>query len=78
MNTSDLFKLNGSDFAKGLVVAVLAAVLGSIQAGLSGHGLDFASYNWGSILDIAVTAGIGYLAKNFISDSSGRVLGAIG
>ncbi len=78
MNYSTLFSLNTQDFAKGLVVVIITAILGILQQMLVSHGLDFASYNWGQIGQIALTAGIGYLTKNLISDSNGKVLGTIG
>lgn len=74
---SNMFSLNFSDVAKGAVVAVLVAVLGAIEQGLTAHGLDFMAYDWASILNLAVTAGIGYLGKNFLS-SNGKFVGKIG
>lgn len=78
MNTSQLFKLNWADVAKGVVVAVLVAVLGAVQQSLNGHGLDVGAYDWGSILDVAWKAAVAYIGKNFVSDSNGKVFGKIG
>ena len=74
---SSLFKLNLKDLSKGLVVAVLVVVVGAIQSMLGTHGLDFASYDWAGILDVAWKAAVAYLGKNLISDSDGKVLGKI-
>lgn len=77
-SNSAFFHLNLSDLSKGLVVAVLVAVLGAIQQLLSGHGFDFASYDWASVIDVAWKAGVAYLGKNLVSDKSGKVFGRIG
>lgn len=73
-----MFKLGQSDFIKALVVAVLVAFLGALQAALTQHGLDVVSYDWAGILDVAVKAGVAYLGKNFLTDADGKVLGKIG
>jgi len=78
MNTSDLFNLNWSDVAKGLVVAVFAAVITYLAALVQVPGFDLTTINWQGVLSVAVIAGISYLGKNFVSDSNGKVLGAIG
>jgi hypothetical protein len=73
-----MFSLNLTDVAKGLVVAVLAVVFGALQQAVTAHGLDVTSYDWASIAQVAGTAALAYLSKNFFSDSNGKVLGAIG
>ena len=75
---SDLFRLKLNDLTKGLVIAVLAVVLGAIQESLTAHGLDFASYDWAGILDLTWKVVGVYLTKNLLSDKEGRVLGRIG
>lgn len=72
---SNLFRLDIRDFSKGLVVAVLVVVLGSIQQALGEHGLDFAAFDWSGIFEVAVTAAVAYLSKNFLSDNNDKVLG---
>lgn len=74
---SILYRLNGNDVVKGLVVAVLGALLGIFQQMLTEHGLEFGLYDWGQIMNIAVTSGIAYISKNFLSDNEGKVLGSI-
>lgn len=74
---SSLFKLNVQDLVKGLIVAVAAVVLGALQQMVTAHGLDFASYDWNSILNVAITAGGAYLTKNLFS-SEGKLFGRIG
>ena len=73
-----MFSLNVQDFAKGLVVAVFAAVITTLAAWVQIAGFSFSTIDWKSLLSIALVAGISYLGKNFISDSNGKVLGAIG
>jgi hypothetical protein len=70
--------LNAKDFAKGAVVIVIAAILGGLQQMVTAHGLDFPSYDWSLILQVACTAFLAYLSKNFLSDEDGRVMGRIG
>jgi hypothetical protein len=77
MNSS-FFKLDGSDLAKGVALAVITAVLGAIQQALSAHGFDVAAYDWSGIVDVAGTAFIAYLGKNLFSTEDGKVLGFIG
>lgn len=72
---SKLFRLNSRDFVKGLVVAIITAVLVAIQNAISTHGLDFAEFNWAVIINVAITAGIAYLGKNLVSDENDKVLG---
>ena len=75
---SNFLRLNLKDVVKGLSIAVIAVVLGSLQQGITAHGFSFAEYDWSGILDLAwKTAGV-YLTKNLISDKEGRVMGVIG
>jgi hypothetical protein len=75
---STLFKLNGADLAKGVVVAALTAFLTAIVQALAGHGLDVASYDWAFIAKVTVMATGGYLSKNLFTTEDGKVLGFIG
>lgn len=72
---SNFLNLNGRDFAKGLALSVIIAGLGIIQQALSKHGFDFASYDWATIVNVVMTAFVGYLGKNLVSDENDRVLG---
>lgn len=68
---SEFLKLNLKDLGKGLLVAVLTAVITYlyevIQTG------DFTAINLKQLLLIAAGAGIAYLFKNFITNSDGEV-----
>lgn len=77
MNSAFL-KLNAGDFARGAALAIIVAVLGGIQQMFAGHGFDFASWNWGMIGDLALTAFSGYLSKNLLSNENGKMFGKIG
>lgn len=70
---SGLFRLNFRDLSKGLVLAVISAVVAYFTSPESLNSPD-----WNYILKIALIAGFSYISKNFISDSDGRVLGRIG
>ena len=79
---SELFKLNQNDFIKGAINAVFGGVAVAIGAVVLSSGFDVFQADWVAIAKIAVNAGLGafagYLSKNFLSDSQGRVLGRIG
>ena len=70
---SDLFKLNLKDLAKGLVMAVIGAVISYFASPT----LDLAAIDWNYIVKVALTVGISYLAKNLATDEQGRFLGKI-
>lgn len=74
---SDFLRLNVRDFVRGLVVAVLAAII-SWAAGVFQPGVDFATIDWSAIWQIAITSGVAYVAKNLLSDDQGLFLGKIG
>jgi hypothetical protein len=70
---SDLFKLNLTDVAKGVIVAVLAAVLSGLYQALTNQ----AVIDPKQLLLMGVTAGIGYLIKNFLTDENNKLLGKV-
>ena len=77
-----LFRLKVSDFAKGAVSAVLAAVIFAVVGFLNQPGFDIFSADWNAILGNAVNAAIaafvGYLSKNLLSNDNGEVVTPIG
>lgn len=75
---SKIFNLNLKDVAKGLAVAVITAVVVYLGDVLQAPGFDFATFDWGSILNIGLSAGLAYLVKNFFSTNEGKFLGMIG
>lgn len=75
---SELFTLKVKDWSKGLVVAVAVALLGTLQQMITGHGFDFASYDWGMITNAVGLAFTAYIAKQFGTDDNGKFMGRIG
>lgn len=74
MNLSTLFHLNWADLAKGIVMAVIGAILTAIyQAVSAGMTIDIRS-----MATVGLLAGLSYIIKNWFSDSQGRVFGKIG
>jgi len=72
---SSLFNWNVKDFVKGAVVAVLSAVIATLQTIITQKGFNLTSTDGWYIASVAVTAFLGYLLKNFLSDGEGKVLG---
>ena len=64
MKTSKLFSLNLRDLGKGLLVAVGGAVIAAVETSLQAGSLTF---NWRSIMGVAIAAGLSYLGKNFFT-----------
>lgn len=61
--TSEQFSINWRDVSRGAIVAVVGAVLTSIQQALSTGGLD--TINWPTVGTVAVTALVSYLLLQF-------------
>jgi len=74
---SQLFKLNSSDFTRGLIVAVLAAVVAALAEALKMPNFDFLAYDWTTLLNVALTAGLAYLSKNFLTAENGKFGGVL-
>lgn len=69
-------KLVSSDWIKGIVITVIAAVLVSIQSALTGDsGVIFTAEFWQEVLKVAVTAGIAYLIKNLATNNQNELAG---
>jgi len=64
MKTSNLFSLNLRDLGKGLLVAVGGAVIAAVETSFQASSLTF---NWRSIMGVAIAAGLSYLGKNFFT-----------
>ncbi len=69
MNKSLFLKLNQSDFIKSGIVVVIVAVLAFFQTLLESQGLSVTVADLSQMVQIALTAGVGYLAKNLLSNS---------
>jgi hypothetical protein len=78
MTASGIFRLGWADLARGLVLAVLTAVMTSCQQAISNGNIDPSAWDWRAIGGVALAAIVAYLLKNLVSDEQGRVLGRIG
>lgn len=70
MNSS-LFTLNSKDFGKGLIVAVLTAVITVIYNTVQTGSLVF---DWKSISVAALSAALAYITKNLFTNSQDQLL----
>jgi EamA domain-containing membrane protein RarD len=70
MNSS-IFTLNKSDFLKGLIIAVLTAVItvayNTVQTGTL-------SFDWKAISTAAASAALAYIMKNLLTNSNDEFL----
>jgi hypothetical protein len=74
---SGLFKLNWADFGKGLIVAVITAILTFIYEQVVQGGVDiFTGALWVQVGSVALAAGLAYILKNLFSNSTGEFLKA--
>lgn len=72
---SNFMSLNGRDLIKGAVIAVLVAILGSLESILSAGALPTVE-QWASIAKMAGAAVISYLVKNLFTNSQDELLKA--
>lgn len=70
---SDFLKLKSADFWKGLLVAILTAIFTSLSSAI-GAATDFASFNWQIIVLSAAGGFVGYITKNFLTNSVGEIM----
>jgi hypothetical protein len=66
---SQLFKLNIEDLLKGLILTVLTSVVTVIYNTVNAGSLTF---DWHSIGITAITSGLAYLLKNYLTNSKGE------
>ena len=71
MNNSGFLNLNWKDFGKGLLLAVLTAVLGAIYTTLQAGSFSF---DWKQIGTLAATSFMAYIMKNLFTNSNGEVM----
>ncbi len=75
MEKSKIFRINIGDVGRGIVVAVFAAVLAKLAAVVNVPGFQFASFDYTSLIGVAISACVGYLSKNFFTSEQGNLLG---
>jgi len=71
---SNFFAINWMDLLKGLLVAVIGAILTGIYEAITAGSLTWTWAFFQPIVLTGVAAGIAYLIKNFLSNSSGEPL----
>ncbi len=69
-STSKQFSVNGSDFWKGLIVAVISPVFTIILQSLNAGSLTF---DWKAIGATALIGLLSYLSKNFFTPSATKI-----
>jgi len=76
---STLFTLEQKDFAKGLITAIFASALAVLFSLVQQPDFSLFSADWGqvfaNVLNVCSITFISYLAKNFLTDSQGNLLG---
>ena len=70
--SSKFLTLSPKDLGKGVIIAILVAVLGFIQQLIKDKGLDITGADLGQIGEVAVLAFIAYLSKNLLSNSEDK------
>jgi bacteriorhodopsin len=70
MNSS-IFTLNKADFIKGLIIAVITAVITLLYNTLQTGSLTF---DWKAISTAAASAALAYIMKNLLTNSSDEFL----
>jgi len=70
---SKLFGLNLADLSRGLLIAVLTPAFVIVQQSLDSGSI---ALNFKSIGISALAGGMAYILKNFLSNSSGQILGS--
>ena len=76
-----MFKLGINDVLKGIIVAVLSAIIIAIGGVVMTAGFDAFNTDWLAVGQNAINTGIvalvAYLVKNLLTTNSGKVLGAV-
>lgn len=67
---SKIFKLNGYDLIKGLLVSVISAVLTLVLTQLQNGIID-----WKAVSTVSLISAISYILKQLGTDSEGNALG---
>ena len=72
---SKLFSLNQGDLLRGIVVAVLSGVLTLLLELLKNKGLVLNLEDLSTIINVAISSGLGYILKNLLTDEEGKLGG---
>ena len=68
---SEIFSLSKSDVVKAVVMAILTPAVGYVYDILVNGGV----FSWHQLLQLAVAGGVGYIVKQYFTDSQGNILG---
>ena len=72
-----MWKLNSNDVLKGVVVAVVTAVLTTLLQLINKNGMEISVAELNMIATAAITAGLGYLVKNLATDENNKLGGKL-
>ncbi|MBP9771451.1 MAG: hypothetical protein KBD16_00790 [Candidatus Pacebacteria bacterium] len=74
-------QLKANDFVRGAVTAVFAAVIMVVYGYIQQPDFNVFDASWGTILaqafNAAIVSFVAYLGKNAVTDSDGKIFGAI-
>lgn len=73
MNSNKIFTINWQDLLKGLITTFLTAFLTSIYQWINGGSFPTVA-QWKTAAIVGLAAGIGYLLKNFLTNSQDKFL----
>ena len=68
---TNLWNIKMGDWERALIVAILTTPITIIYDTLQAGTLDF---DWKKIMGAALAGGVGYILKNFLTGSSGKLL----
>jgi uncharacterized PurR-regulated membrane protein YhhQ (DUF165 family) len=76
-----MFTLRDGDVTRGLITAIIASIFVVLYGAVMQTGFDVFTADWAEIgrnvVNAAVASFFGYIGKNFLTDSKGRVAGII-
>ena len=74
---SNLLNLNLRDLFKGLVTAILSGIIAYLYDAVSTGNLQLSMEMLQKVGFVALLAGLGYLSKNLLTASDGKILGSL-
>jgi hypothetical protein len=79
---SPILKINFKDVGKALVTAIFTAIIIALYGIVTAPGFDVFTVDWTLVIHTAINAStaafLGYIVKNFLSNSEGKFLGRVG
>lgn len=77
MNPSTLLSLNSRDAKNSIAVGLIVTVLGVLLQIFEAPDFSFATFDWQFAIKLLATAIVGYLVKNLMTASNGKIFGKI-